>query len=147
LRNRAFAGQTLISVWSGYDNGLPTADMPPDERVPVSTIFLTGPAWGAWTMSGGESGEKPDYPPAARLLALYDEWLSTTTAEARAAAWEEILEIHADEVLTIGTVDGVVQPVVVGANLENVPQKAVYGWDPGAQFGIHRMDEFYFADQ
>jgi peptide/nickel transport system substrate-binding protein len=147
LRNRAFAGETAISVWSGYDNGLPTADMPPDERVPVSTIFLTGPAWGAWTMSGGESGEKPDYEPAARLMTLYEDWLSTTTVEERRAAWEEILRIHADEVLTIGTVEGVVQPVVVAGNLRNVPEEAIYGWDPGAHFGLHRMDEFYFADE
>jgi peptide/nickel transport system substrate-binding protein len=24
-----------------------------------------------------------------------------------------------------------------------VPEKAIYGWDPGAQFGIYRMDEFW----
>jgi len=146
LRNRAFSGDLAMSVWSGYDNGLPAADMPPDERVPVSTIFLTGPAWGAWEMSGGESGEKPDYPPAAELMDLYGDWLSSADPADRAAAWEAILKIHSDEVLTIGTVEGVVQPVVVTNRLENVPEKAVYGWDPGAQFGLYRPDEFYFAD-
>jgi peptide/nickel transport system substrate-binding protein len=34
------------------------------------------------------------------------------------------------------------QPVVV-RDLGNVPVEGIYGWDPGAQFGIHRMDEFY----
>ncbi len=39
---------------------------------------------------------------------------------------------------------GVRQPVVVKNSLKNVPEKGVYGWDPGAQFGIYRMDEFFF---
>jgi len=146
LRNRAFSGELAVSVWSGYDNGLPSADMPPDERVPVSTIFLTGPAWGAHVMSGGESGEKPDFSPAAELMRHYEAWLSSPDTEGRRAAWEGILKVHAEEVLTIGTVEGVAQPVVVTNRLKNVPEEAVYGWDPGAQFGIWRPDEFYFAD-
>ncbi|WP_108661201.1 ABC transporter substrate-binding protein [Acuticoccus kandeliae] len=146
LRNRAFSGELAMSVWPGYDNGLPSPDMPPDERVPVSTMFLTGPAWGAFEMSGGESGEKPDYDPAVQLMSLYNDWLHTETEEERALAWEKILALHSSEVLTIGTVEGVVQPVVVKNTLKNVPEKAVYGWDPGAQFGLYRMDEFYFDD-
>lgn len=146
MRNRAFSGELAVSVWSGFDNGIPTADMPPDERVPASTVFLTGPAWGAWEMSGGESGEEPDFAPATELLRLYDDWLTSADTEGRAAAWEGILKVHADEFLTIGTVEGVAQPVVVTDRLRNVPERGVYGWDPGAQFGIYRPDEFYFAD-
>ena len=146
MRNRAFSGELALAVWFGYDNGLPTADMAPDERVPVSTIFLTGPAWGAWSMSGGQSGEKPDYEPAVKLMQLYDDWLATETEEERAAAWDEILRLHGEEVLSIGTVEGVVQPVAVSNRLKNVPAEAIYGWDPGAQFGLYRPDEFFFAD-
>ncbi|MCF3934483.1 ABC transporter substrate-binding protein [Acuticoccus sp. M5D2P5] len=146
LRNRAFSGELAMSVWAGFDNGIPSANMPPDERAPVSTIFLTGPSWGAFEMSGGESGEKPDYQPAIELMTLYNDWLATETEEERASAWEQILALHASEVLTIGTVEGVVQPVVVKNTLKNVPEKAVYGWDPGAQFGVYRMDEFFFDD-
>ena len=144
LRNRAFSGDLAMSVWYGYDNGIPSPAMPPDERVPASTMFLTGPAWGAYAMSGGESGQAPDFEPAQRLMELYQAWLDTTTDEERAAAWGEILKVHADEVLTLGTVEGVVQPVVVTNTLKNVPEEAIYGWDPGGQFGIYRPDEFYF---
>ena len=144
LRNRAFSGDLAMSVWYGYDNGIPSPAMPPDERVPASTMFLTGPAWGAYAMSGGESGQAPDFEPAQRLMELYQAWLDTKTDEERAAAWGEILKVHADEVLTLGTVEGVVQPVVVTNTLKNVPEKAIYGWDPGGQFGIYRPDEFYF---
>ena len=44
---------------------------------------------------------------------------------------------------SIGTVAGVSQPVVVSNNLRNVPENGIFGWDPGAQFGIYRMDLFY----
>ena len=146
LRNRAFSGDLAMGVWSGYDNGLPAADMPPDGRVPASTIFLIGSAWGAYEMSGGESGEKPDYGPAKALMRQYDAWLSSADRSEREEAWTQILAIHADEVLTIGTVQGVVQPVVVSDRLANVPDKAVYGWDPGAQYGMHHPDEFFFKN-
>ena len=97
-------------------------------------------------MSGGPSGEAPDYEPAKALLAHFDRWLSTSSEEERAAAWDGILELHAGEVLSIGTVQGVVQPVVVRDTLKNVPSEAIYGWDPGAHFGLYRMDEFYRDD-
>jgi len=146
LRNRAFSGDLAMSVWFGYDNGLPSPNMPPDERVPVSTMFLTGPAWGAHAMSGGTSGEEPDFGPARDLLEYFDKWLTTADHDKKADAWDKILSVHRDEVLSIGTVQGVVQPVAVRVSLKNVPEKAVYGWDPGAHFGLHRMDEFYFDE-
>ncbi|MEM6848597.1 MAG: ABC transporter substrate-binding protein [Pseudomonadota bacterium] len=145
LRNRAFSGELALSVWSGYDNGIPSASMSPDERVPTSEIFLSGPAWGAYHTSGGASGTAPDWPPAVALMDAFDAWITSDSDEDRKAAWQTILKIHADEVLTLGTVEGVVQPVVVSNALNNVPDEAVYGWDPGAHFGLHRMDEFFFA--
>lgn len=144
MRNRAFSGDLAMSVWSGFDNGLPSAAMSPDERVPASTMFLSGPAWGAYVMSGGESGEAPDFAPAKALLDHFDAWMRSEDDAERDKAWQAILDIHADEVLSIGTVQGVVQPVAVNDALKNVPDKAVYGWNPGAQFGLYRMDEFFF---
>ena len=32
---------------------------------------------------------------------------------------------------------------VVNRTLRNVPPKALYNWDPGAYFGIHRPDTFW----
>ena len=34
LRNRIFSGRTLMSVWSGLENGVPSADMSPQEARP-----------------------------------------------------------------------------------------------------------------
>ena len=58
-----------------------------------------------------------------------------------------MLTIHAEQQFTIGTVTGNLQPVVVHDGLRNVPAKGLYNWDPGAYFGIYRMDTFFFEDK
>ena len=55
-----------------------------------------------------------------------------------------MLKIHAENVFAIGIVAGAPQPVVVSHKLRNVPEKGIWAWDPGAHFGVHRPDEFYF---
>jgi peptide/nickel transport system substrate-binding protein len=57
-----------------------------------------------------------------------------------------MLQIHADNVFSIGVVGAVLQPVVVTNRLRNLPRKGVYNWNPGAHFGIYRPDTFWFAD-
>ncbi|MEM8814139.1 MAG: ABC transporter substrate-binding protein [Pseudomonadota bacterium] len=145
LRNRAYSGDLVMAVWEGHENGLPTASTNPVGYVPASVDMFTWYAWGDHYETQGGSGEAVDYPPAEQLMALYKEWLKTTSNERRAEIWGEILDIHADEVFSIGIVSGVQQPVAVSNNLRNVPENAFYGWDPGAQYGIFRMDEFWLA--
>lgn len=144
LRERAITGDLVMSMWYGMENGIPTADMPPEDLAPVRGDLLLWHAWGDYYETQGEGGEKPDYPPAARLLELYEAWLVSKTTEERAMIWKEMLQIHADETMRIGLVSGVRQPVVI-KGVENVPLEGIYGWDPGAHFGIHRMDEFYMT--
>ena len=55
-----------------------------------------------------------------------------------------MLEIRAQQQFTIGIVAGVPQPVVVNDHLKNVPEKAIYAWDPSAQLGIYRPETFWF---
>jgi peptide/nickel transport system substrate-binding protein len=57
-----------------------------------------------------------------------------------------MLAIRAEQQFSIGTVRGVPQPVVVSNRLQNVPAEAVYNWEPGAHFGVHHPDTFWFAD-
>jgi peptide/nickel transport system substrate-binding protein len=54
-----------------------------------------------------------------------------------------MLQIWADEVYSIGTVAGVLQPVVVSDKLHNVPKEGIYNWDPGAFFGMYKPDGFW----
>ena len=70
--------------------------------------------------------------------------ISAPDTEARAAIWHDILEIYGDQVYSIALISGVLQPVSVRATLHNVPEEAVYNWEPGAQFGVYRPDTFWF---
>jgi peptide/nickel transport system substrate-binding protein len=146
LRNRVFAGEALMSVWSGWENGIPTADTSPDELAPTSQQQLQWPKFGQHFETGGKAGEAPDLAEAVELLQLYSAWRKASSREERAKIWHRMLAIHADQQFVIGVVSAVAQPVVVRANLRNVPEKGIYNWDPGAFFGIHRPDTFWFAD-
>jgi peptide/nickel transport system substrate-binding protein len=146
FRNRIFAGQAIMSVWAGLDNGIPTPDMSPAELAPTSQVQLQWPKWGQFYETNGEAGEPPDLPEAQALLALYEAWRSTESREQREEIWHRMLAIHADQVFTIGTVSGVRQPVVISDRLHNVPEEGVYSWDPGAYFGIYRPELFWMSD-
>jgi len=145
FRNRVFAGETLISVWSGLENGLPNADISPHELAPTSQQQLQWPKWGQYFQSGGSVGEAPATPEAKKLMSLYRDWRNTSDTKKREKIWHEMLTIHADQVFSIGVVAGVPQPVITNNNLRNVPKEAVYNWDLGAHFGVTHPDSFWFA--
>ena len=146
LRNRVFSGLTLMSVWSGLENGVPSADMSPRDLAPTSQIQLQWPKWGQYVESGGEVGEPVDLPHAQRLAALNEEWEAGPARARREAIWHEMLGIRADQAYTLGIVAAVPQPVVVNRRLRNVPERAAYNWEPGAYFGVYRPDTFWFGD-
>jgi len=146
FRNRIFAGETLMSVWSGLENGLPTVEMSPAELAPTTQQGLQWPKWGQFFESGGKSGEAPDLPEAAELVRLDRVWRLAKTDPERAEAWHRMLAIQADQVFAIGVVGGVLQPVVARKTLRNLPDEAVWNWEPGAQFGVYRPDSFWFDD-
>jgi peptide/nickel transport system substrate-binding protein len=146
FRNRIFAGETLMSVWSGVENALPSADVSPQEFAPTSQQQLQWPKWGQHFQSGGKVGEAPDLPAAKELLDLYKSWRIATNSKKRREIWRRILKLDSEQMFTIGILAGVPQPVVVDKNLRNVPEKGVYNWNPGAHFGIYHLDGFWFAD-
>lgn len=146
FRNRIFSGETHMSIWSGYDNGVPTADMSPTEFTPTQQMGLHWPKWGQWYESKGSAGEPPEMQVARDLLNLHTEWLAAGSRDARERIWQSIIKLHADNVLTIGLVAGVLQPVLVHNSLRNIPDKGIYSWDPGAHFGIYMPDTFWFDD-
>jgi peptide/nickel transport system substrate-binding protein len=143
FRKRVFSGQSMMSVWPGLNNGVPSAEMSPEELAPLKQEQLQWPLWGNHFESKGKGGEKPDLPEAKELLALFDAWQRTADPAERTRIWKRMLTIHAEQQFTIGTVTGNLQPVVVSTSLRNVPKKALYNWDPGAYFGIHRPETFW----
>jgi peptide/nickel transport system substrate-binding protein len=143
FRNRVFAGDALMSMWFGYDNGIFTAATVPNELAPVDQNWLQYPKWGQYVQTRGEAGEPPDLDWGQRLMTLYDEWRANPDPEARLAMTNEMLDIHADQVDVIGIVQGVLQPVVVDDALRNVPADGLYSWDPGAHFGMYQPAAFW----
>jgi peptide/nickel transport system substrate-binding protein len=144
FRRRVFSGETMMSIDKGIENGLATAAMAPSEFAPTSQQQLEWPKWGQYYETKGRSGEAPDLPSAIRLKELYGDWLATATKAEQSRIWHSMLGIWAEEVFTIGTVAGVLQPIVVNAKLRNVPEEGIYNWDPGAFFGIYKPDGFWF---
>jgi peptide/nickel transport system substrate-binding protein len=145
LRNRIFAGSTLMTMWFGLENGIPSADMSPQEFAPTSQQQYQWPKWGQYFETRGMAGEPPDLPEAERMLGLYEDWRLTTSTEQRAQIWHQMLATNAEQVFTIGVIAGVPQPIAVRDQLHNLPQEAIYNWQPGAQLGIYRPDTFWFT--
>ncbi len=146
FRNRIFAGQTKMSIWNGLENGLVTAAMSPEELAPTSQQQLQWPAWGQFVETGEKSGEPVDDPAALELARLNVAWRRASSAAEREKIWHRMLEIHAEQIYTIGLIAGVKQPVVVSNQLKSVPIEGIYNWDPGAFFGIYRPDTFWFDE-
>lgn len=146
FRNRIFAGETLISIWSGHENGLPNSATIPDEFAPTSQHQFQWPKWGQHYQTKGRVGQAPDMADAQALLRLNHAWVEAATNPEREAIWHEMLTINTRNVFTIGLIAGTLQPVVISNRLRNVPHKGVYNWNPGAHFGIYRPDTFWFED-
>ena len=147
LRNRVYSGASMASVWYGWDNGIPTLDTSPDYLAPRAQEFFAWPMWGQYFQTDGQAGEAPDMPEAIRLLQLSKDWELAENRSERRVIWDEMLAIHADQQYGIGLLSEAPQPVVVSRRLHNVPEVAFWAWEPGAQFGIHRPDEFFFSTE
>lgn len=144
FRQRVFSGEALMALDKGIENGLAHAASPPWEFAPTTQQELEWPKWGEYYETRGRGGEPPDLPSALRLRDLFNQWLGTASEDQQAVVWHQILQIWADEVFSIGTVGGVLQPVVANDKLRNIPEKGIFNWDPGAFFGIYKPDHFWF---
>ena len=146
LRNRFYAGRTMASVWFGWDNGLPGPSTSPSYLAPTNQEFFAWPMWGQYYQTVGQAGSPPDMQPAKRLMLLANDWNHTDDPQVREDIWKRMLAIHAEQQFAIGVLAEAPQPVVVSNDLMNVPEHGIWAFDPGAHFGIHRIDEFYFQD-
>jgi peptide/nickel transport system substrate-binding protein len=144
FRRRIVAGQTVMSAWSGMDNALVSPDMEPDALAPTSTAQFNWPRWGQYLESNGREGEAPDLPEVRELVKLYNDWRASSTTQQRRTIWKTMLAINADQLFSIGIINGTLQPVVVSRHLHNVPDKGLYSFEPGAFFGRYMPDTFWF---
>lgn len=143
FRSRATAGEIMMAIWSGIDNGLATAEMNPGQLAPTANDQLQWPVWGMHYETHGEKGSAPDLAEAAELMRLYEAWrISKSTAE-RTEVWQRILLLYCDQVFSIGIVNATLQPVVQSSRLRNIPFNGLYSFDPTCYFGVYMPDTFW----
>lgn len=144
MRNRIFSGNVQMSIWSGLENGIPNASSSPAELAPTSQQQLQWPMWGQYLETGGKSGQAIDMEVPQKLFELKDAWREARSEGDRIKIWHEMLDTYTSNVFSIGIIASVPQVVLVNSSLQNVPDKAIYNWDPGAHFGIYRPCTFWF---
>ncbi len=146
FRQRVFSGHAMISMFSGIDNGLPSAAMSPEEFVPVDQSQLQWSQWGQFHETNGEKGQEVDLPEALRLMELYQKWQDSAELEDKQRIWGEILSIHSEQVYTLGIINRVPQPIVVSDRLKGVPVEGNYSWSPTSFFGLYHPDTFWIDE-
>ncbi len=146
FRRRITGGETVMSVWQGLDNAIPTADMSPRELAPTSDDQMQWPLWGLHTLSGGGDGRAPDLHEAKALLDLFYEWRRSDTLEERTAIWHQMLNLFTQQVFTIGIVNASLQPLVRSSRLRNLPDKGLFGFDPTSYLGVYMPDTFWYDE-
>ena len=145
FRLRAFSGEAIMTAYAGITTAAPTVDTSPKEFAPTMQGGLQWPHWGMFVESKGKQGETCDMTEACEAARLLHQWETATDDATRRKAWDKILEINADQVFSIGTVNGIRQPIVVGPKIKNVPKKGYYAWDPGGYIGLYKPDTFWVA--
>jgi peptide/nickel transport system substrate-binding protein len=146
FRSRAMAGLTSMAVGPGLDNAVPSADMAPTELAPTAEEQMIWPQWGVHYVSHGAQGHTPDLPAAQELLALLHRWRLSRSRDERAEIWHRMLAIHADQVFTIGIINGTSQPVVRAARLQNMPESGLIGFQPTSLLGVYMPDTFWYDE-
>ncbi|WP_422001475.1 ABC transporter substrate-binding protein [Reyranella sp.] len=142
---RLSSGEAMMTAYGGLFTAVPGPDSSPREFAPTSQGGLQWPKWGMYVASRGKQGEPCDLPAARGLLDDLRDWERAADEAGRRNAWRRILETTAEQVFTIGTVNGSRQPVVVGPGVRNVPRDGFYAWNPGGYFGLYRPETFWLA--
>jgi peptide/nickel transport system substrate-binding protein len=145
FRSRAMGGEIMMAMWSGLDNGIPTADMNPGELAPTSDDQLQWPVWGMYYMSNGMKGQPPEIPEVKQLIALLAQWRNTSDMTERTGIWTQMLDIYSQQVFSIGIVNSTPQPILRADSLRNVPDKGLYGFDPTGFLGVFMPDAFWYG--
>ena len=135
-----------MSIAHGMDNGAPTAQFEPDSLAPLKDSQYQWPRWGLHFQSSGHEGEAVDMPEAQQLVDLYHDWRHSSSIEEQRKVWDRMLDINAQQVFSIGIVNGTRQPVVVSNQMHNVPEQGLFAFEPGAFFGIYMPDTFWLAE-
>ena len=57
-----------------------------------------------------------------------------------------MLDLYTSQCFTLGLIQEVRQPVATRTKLRNLPEEAIFNWEPQGQIGLYRPDTFFYAD-
>ena len=146
FRQRISSGDTVMSMDVGMDNAVPTAEFEPSALAPTQDSQYQWPDFGRFVQSSGHEGRPIDLPEVKRLEGLWHDWRRADNLAEQRSIWREMLQVNADQVFAIGVVNGTRQPVVVSDRIRNVPETALWSFQPSAYFGLYMPDTFFYAD-
>lgn len=147
FRSRAVAGEIMMALWSGIDNGVPTPEMNPGELAPTADEQLQWPVWGLHYLSNGEQGEAPDMPEVQAQLDALAKWRRAVETAERSEAWHAMLARYTDQVFSIGIVNQALQPILSSAKLRNLPAEGLFSFNPTAYLGVYKPDTFWLEGE
>ncbi|HHV81136.1 TPA: ABC transporter substrate-binding protein [bacterium] len=139
-RMRMLTGEAQIGTWFLMGGQEPTLE--PHWYIPTTTQTYWAPMWGQWYQAGGKAGENPPQD-IKKLQHTWDLIQKTFDPARRRILWQQILDVHAQEVYMIGIVGEVPQPIIVKNSMHNVPQKCLHSWPVGHYLGLARVVQFY----
>jgi peptide/nickel transport system substrate-binding protein len=145
FRLRTFSGEANMTAYAGCITVVPSVDTSPKEFAPTALGGLQWPRWGMFYETKGKQGDKCDMKEASQLLDYLEEWENSADEAARHKTWDRILEVNMEQVFSIGTVNGILQPIVVAPKIRNVPKEGYYSFDPGGYIGLYKPDTFWFS--
>ena len=125
-----------FNVWTAESDFVPL--LSPRYFIPQNTESFYAVGWGKWYMRGGFYGSQlaadspgaipvPKDHPMYRAIVEFERALRSITLEGQQEHMAQVLDIAADNVWTINITTPPPQPVIVDADLRNVPDNALYG--------------------
>jgi len=79
--------------------------------------------------------------PRSSLREIPIEQVEPNPFQPRTRFDEAALRELADSILATG----ILQPIVVGPKVRNVPKEGYYAWDPGGYIGLYKPDTFWLS--
>jgi peptide/nickel transport system substrate-binding protein len=107
---------------------------------------LQWPIWGMYYLSAGQEGSAPDIPEVVQLVDLLSQWGATADFKKREEIWHKMLALYTQQVFSIGLINGALQPILISKKMQNVPERALYGFDPTSFLGIYMPDAFWLKE-
>ena len=143
---RRDANELQMFLWQ--NDGTDELFLFPYHALPVTGLSGTGPGFGNWYASAGETGVEPTSESVLKVIDLFDQGLKAT-AEERIEIGQELWRIITDEVYSIGTVgqSGAFMGVrVYRDNMGNIPSRQ-FNIQAGQTPNVSRPSTFFFKSE